>query len=123
MNHQNGNPVGWISRIGFADNFIRELGLPIKAASYTLLPHAISKNSIILESLPFCRYLEIVCENDRLFVSLYSISAKIDLSLHKYIAAVNISFDAYGLASIKIFMRRNCEKLVQEKLSGLQLLK
>lgn len=99
--------IGWISRIGFSDYFIRRMGFPLQSASYTLLPHFLSKrDSSSTEPISGCNFVEIECDGEKLLHNLKSISCKIDsYYFRSLIVAVTITFDKYGMASIKIIMK------------------
>lgn len=109
--------VGWISRIGYAYNLIREMGLPTISATYTLVPHRLAKIPFpeLTDLLLNCTYLEIVCDGEKLFHDLYTISPKVDSYLVKLITAINITYDKYGMASIKIIVKwRNSYHVYRE---------
>lgn len=110
--------IGWVSRIGFADNFIREMAFPMKSATYSLIPHrALLKKSEILDILPDCRFTEFECASENLFHNLYVISNKVDKELFQFIVAINITYDKNGTASIKIIMKPNHSERVCRQLS------
>jgi hypothetical protein len=94
--------IGWISRIGFADDVIRELELPTYNASYTLLPYGYSSKAKLSNKLYKSRYMEFNCFGIRLFQRLFSISFNVDAHLRRFILAINISFDKYSNVCVKI---------------------
>ena len=105
-----GNPeddvkaIGWVSRIGYADDFIKDLNLPIHNASYTLLPHGYYTKNDIWKQIYSSKYLEIFCHKWDLFHILFAISGKVDNFLRKVIFAIKITCDADENISIKIFI-------------------
>lgn len=105
-----GNPeedtdvIGWVSRIGFADNIINELELPTRNASYTLLPHGYNSKPKLWHKLNESRYIELTFHNYRLFHNLYAISSKVDSHLRSVILAININFDKDKNVCVKIFV-------------------
>jgi hypothetical protein len=96
-------PIGWISRIGYANNVIRDLQLNMRGTSYTLIPSGKSVENII-RNISLSRYLQIGHISADLFVALYNLSAKIDKRGKTPIMALTISFDYSGSHSIRIFV-------------------
>lgn len=100
--------IAWISRIGFAENVILDLGLSTHSCSYTLLPYCTPRKSSLLGvSLFYQKYVDIVCDGNDLFRNLFSISSKIDSFFIKFFIAVNIRFDKHGIARIRIYIKHN----------------
>lgn len=95
--------IGWVSRIGFADNIIKELQGPVRNASYTLLPHGFCDKNALRKKLIDAQYLEIITKAENLFFDLYNISKPVDNILRKVILAIVITFASDGDSiSIKI---------------------
>lgn len=110
--------IGWVSRIGFADNFIREMGFSMRSATYTLIPHILSKKaSSIKELISDCNFVEIKCKCEDLFHNLYIISSKIDSHFIKIVVAIDITFDKCGMASIKVVMKKSNSDRIYRELS------
>ena len=109
--------VGWVSRIGYADHIIHEMGFPMQSASYTLIPHLTSSKDETVRILRRCKYAEIKVDSKHLFIVLYRLSNKSEKStLINAIAAVRITFDIYSMVSIKIFVKPSHEEFAFNKL-------
>lgn len=115
-----GNPeeveeaIGWISRIGFVDNFINDVNLSTQNSSYTLLPYGFCSKACLWNQLGDSYYLEINFRKWRLFYNLFAISSKIDSKLRNVIIAIKIHFDYDSNVSIKIFVNRQKDLQLQE---------
>lgn len=111
--------IAWISRIGYADDVIRNLGFPLQAASYTLFSYAHLTKSELYKIVPRCKFIKIECDGENLFNNLFKISSKVDTFLIKLIVAIHIVFDSYGMANIFIYMRPKHEKIVYHELCSI----
>lgn len=115
-----GNPeeatetIGWISRIGFVENFIYDVNLLTYNSSYTLLPYGLCSKANLWKQLSDSYYLEITCPKWRLFYNLFAISSKVDSKLRAVIIAIKLHFDFDNNVSIKIFVNREKDLQLHE---------
>lgn len=111
--------IGWVSRIGFADNFIRERRLSTQSATYTLVPHRLVNKRDHFEKLSECRFYEIKCARNDLFPILYALSHKVDSFIINFILAINITYNHQGMVEIKIIAMHGRESKVYYELAHL----
>jgi len=96
-------PIASISRLGYADNVIKELNLRKVNATYTLIPSWKTVRHINLY-MPSSQYLEVFVSHRNLFYDLFELSGKVDKELISEILAITLTFDSYGVYCIRIIV-------------------
>jgi len=107
------DPIGWVSRIGYADNIIKDLGLKTMSSTYTLVSSKKNVRSVVYK-LPSSYFFEVFGSNPNLFYNLYDMSYKLDKGLRSAILAVTITFDFFGYHSIRIIVDPEMDSNVPE---------